>query len=41
MEEAMKSNVYFADMRTSVKRNLFDKLDALFARVELKASLLL
>mgnify|MGYP001591650705 FL=1 len=32
----MKSNVYFADMRTSVKRNLFDKLDALLARVELK-----
>ena len=36
MEETVKSKVYFADMRANVKRNLFDKLDALLAKVELK-----
>lgn len=35
MENA-KSRVYFADLRAGVKRNLFDKLDALMERVDLK-----
>src|SRR4030065_119538 len=36
MEGTLKSKVYFADMRANVKRNLFDKVDALLVRVELK-----
>ena len=36
MEGTLKSKVYFADMRANVKRNLFDKLDALLVRFELK-----
>lgn len=35
METDKKSKVYFADMRAGVKRNLFDKLDALLVRVGL------
>ncbi|MDO8444521.1 MAG: DUF362 domain-containing protein [Deltaproteobacteria bacterium] len=35
MENA-KSRVYFADLRAGVKRNLFDKLDVLMERVDLK-----
>src|SRR3989304_7010167 len=33
--ENEKSRVYFADLRAGVKRNLFDKLDALMERVNL------
>lgn len=36
MENTIKSKVYLADMRASIKRNLFDKLDALMERVDLK-----
>ncbi len=34
--ENEKSRVYFADLRAGVKRNLFDKLDVLMERVDLK-----
>ena len=36
MDKATQSRVFFSDIRANVKRSLFDKLDALIARVELK-----